>query len=117
MQIRHAFDGEPQIPVDSDTIKDQSDIDPVVISPPLDDKSQSWSSRKVFIWTIGIVLAAGLIVGFIILLIKILPHHHHRPQSLPDNVTLALDRAMLQSNKYTIALSKALMFFNAQKCK
>ncbi|KAL7248228.1 hypothetical protein ACSBR2_003021 [Camellia fascicularis] len=55
-------------------------------------------SRKLFIWTIGTILAAGFLAGFIILIIKTVPRHH-RPQPPPNN--------------YTIALNKALMFFNA----
>ncbi|KAK1360393.1 Endoglucanase [Heracleum sosnowskyi] len=107
MHVRDACDGVQQIPVDSPTNKDQSNIHLVVISPPLDDKTQSWLSRKLFMWMIGLILAAALIVGFIILLVKTLPrHHHHRPLSL------ALERPALP---YTMALSKALMFFNAQR--
>lgn len=117
MHVRDVCDGVLQIPADSLTNKDQSDIDPVVISPSLDNTTQSWFSRKFFMWTIGIILTAGLIVGFIILLVKTLPGHHHNPSSPPDTETLSSDRPTLRSDNYTNALSRALMFFNAQRCK
>nr|GMD48537.1 endoglucanase 25-like [Ipomoea batatas] len=56
-------------------------------------------SRKVFKWSIGVVVFAALLVGFITLIVKMVPpHRHYNPP--PDN--------------YTLALHKALMFFNAQ---
>lgn len=58
-------------------------------------------SRKIFVWTVGTILAAGLLAGFIALIVKLVPRHHHGPPP-PDN--------------YTQALHKALMFFNAQRC-
>nr|GLL37525.1 hypothetical protein CQW23_20325 [Ipomoea trifida] len=58
------------------------------------------SRRKVFKWSVGVVVFAALLVGFITLIVKMVPpHRHHNPP--PDN--------------YTLALHKALMFFNAQR--
>lgn len=57
-------------------------------------------SRKIFVWTVGTILAVGLVSGFIALIVKLVPRHHHGPPP-PDN--------------YTQALHKALMFFNAQR--
>lgn len=59
-------------------------------------------SRKIFIWTVGSILAAAFLVGIIMVIVKNVPRHHKRLPP-PDN--------------YTIALHKALMFFHAQKCK
>ncbi|KAL1811743.1 endoglucanase 9 [Daucus carota subsp. sativus] len=97
MHVTNACDGVPQIPADSGP------------------GTQSWVSRKFIIWTIGTIIALGLIAAFIILLVKFLPHQHHRPPVL-DNDTRPFDRSTstLEYN-YTIALSKALLFFNAQK--
>ncbi|URE00004.1 Glycosyl hydrolase family 9 [Musa troglodytarum] len=47
-----------------------------------------------------LMLGVGLLVGFIMLIIKTVPHRH-RPPPPPD--------------EYTQALHKALMFFNAQR--
>nr|GMD47348.1 endoglucanase 25-like [Ipomoea batatas] len=58
------------------------------------------SRRKVFKWSVGVMVFAALLVGFITLIVKMVPpHRHHNPP--PDN--------------YTLALHKALMFFNAQR--
>ncbi|KAJ8484586.1 hypothetical protein OPV22_017071 [Ensete ventricosum] len=57
-------------------------------------------SRKLFLWTVGTVVATAVLTGFITLIVKTIPRHH-RPHPPPDN--------------YTLALHKALMFFNAQK--
>ncbi|GAB2278280.1 hypothetical protein Dimus_012970 [Dionaea muscipula] len=57
-------------------------------------------SRKIFFWTLGTLLAAAFIAGLITLIVKTVPHHHPPPPP-PDN--------------YTLALHKALMFFNAQR--
>ncbi|XP_076901953.1 endoglucanase 25-like [Bidens hawaiensis] len=86
---------------------------------PLDETQQSWLlgpgeekkrkyvdlgciivSRKMFVWTLGLMLAAGFIAGFVALIVKTVPRHHKHPPP-PDN--------------YTLALGKALNFFNAQK--
>ncbi|PWA82454.1 endoglucanase 9 [Artemisia annua] len=56
-------------------------------------------SRKLCVWTVGMVLAAGLLVGFVVLLV---PRHHKHENSVDE---------------YTVALQNALLFFNAQKCK
>lgn len=98
-----------------------NEFDRAAMSRPLDETQQSWLlgpgeqkkkkyvdlgciivSRKIFIWTVGTILAAGFLIGFITLIVKTVPRHHHKPPP-PDN--------------YTVALNKALMFFNGQKCK
>lgn len=114
--------------VDSATDDDRSrnlDLDRAALtgsSRPLDETQQSWLlagpgdqgakkkkyvdlgciivSRKIFLWTLGVVFGAAALVGFITLIVKTVPRHHH-PRPPPDN--------------YTVALHKALMFFNAQR--
>ncbi|CAL5401912.1 unnamed protein product [Camellia sinensis] len=104
---------------DDDRSRNLHDFDRAALSRPLDETQQSWLlgpgeqkkkkyvdlgfiivSRKLFLWTVGTILAAGFLAGFIILIVKTVPRHH-RPQPPPDN--------------YTVALNKALMFFNAQR--
>ncbi|GMP63524.1 hypothetical protein CsSME_00025170 [Camellia sinensis var. sinensis] len=106
---------------DDDRSRNLHDFDRAALSRPLDETQQSWLlgpgeqkkkkyvdlgfiivSRKLFLWTVGTILAAGFLAGFIILIVKTVPRHH-RPQPPPDN--------------YTVALNKALMFFNAQRCE
>ncbi|GAV86386.1 Glyco_hydro_9 domain-containing protein [Cephalotus follicularis] len=88
-------------------------------SRPLDETQQSWLlgpgeqkkkkyvdlgciivSRHIFLWTLGTLLVSAFLAGFITLIVKTVPRHHH-PAPPPDN--------------YTLALHKALMFFNAQR--
>jgi len=90
--------------------------------PALDETQQSWLlgageqkkkkkkyvdlgciivSRKIFIWTLGTLAVSAVLAGLITLIVKTVPRHHHKPAP-PDN--------------YTLALHKALLFFNAQKC-
>ncbi|KAG1371418.1 endoglucanase 9 [Cocos nucifera] len=113
---------------DSATDDDRSrnlDLDRAALSTssrPLDETQQSWLlagpgdqaktkkkyvdlgclivSRKLFMWTVGTIVAVAALAGFITLIVKTVPRHH-RPQPPPDN--------------YTLALHKALMFFNAQR--
>ncbi|KAF9587184.1 hypothetical protein IFM89_039624 [Coptis chinensis] len=104
---------------DDDRSRNLQDFDRAALSRPLDETQQSWLlgpmeqkkkkyvdlgcvvvSRKIFVWTVGTLLAAGFIAGFITLIVKTVPRHHHSHPP-PDN--------------YTLALHKALMFFNAQK--
>ena len=59
-------------------------------------------SRKLFVWTVGMVLAVGFLVGFVVLLVKVVPRHH---------------KHVVVKDNYTVALQKALLFFNAQKCE
>ncbi|KAJ9536557.1 hypothetical protein OSB04_un000256 [Centaurea solstitialis] len=106
---------------DDDRSRNLNDFDRAALSRPLDETQQSWLlgpgeqkkkkyvdlgciivSRKIFVWTLGLILAAGFIAGLVTLIVKTVPRHHKHPPP-PDN--------------YTIALQKALMFFNAQKCK
>lgn len=123
MYGRDPWGGPLEIAADSATDDDRSrnlqDFDRAAISRPLDETQQSWLlgpgeqkkkryvdlgcvivSRKIFVWTVGTILVAGLIAGFITLIVKTVPRHHHHPPP-PDN--------------YTIALRKALLFFNAQR--
>ncbi|RZC89919.1 hypothetical protein C5167_028986 [Papaver somniferum] len=58
------------------------------------------SVGKIFVWTIGTILAAAFLTGLIVLIVKTVPRHHH-PEPPPDN--------------YTQALHKVVMFFNAQR--
>ncbi|XP_044488325.1 endoglucanase 25-like [Mangifera indica] len=104
---------------DDDRSRNLQDFDRAALSRPLDETQQSWLlgpteqkkkkyvdlgciivSRKIFVWTVGTLLVSGLLAGFITLIVKTVPHHHHA-HGPPDN--------------YTLALHKALMFFNAQK--
>ncbi|KAG9130277.1 hypothetical protein Leryth_004268 [Lithospermum erythrorhizon] len=123
MYGRDPWGGPLEIAADSATDDDRSrnlqDYDKAALSRPLDETQQSWLlgpgeqkkkkyvdlgcvivSRKVFKWVVGSILAAGLLTVIITLIVKFAPRHHdgHAP---PDN--------------YTLALRKALMFFNAQR--
>ncbi|KAK6159729.1 hypothetical protein DH2020_003110 [Rehmannia glutinosa] len=123
MYGRDPWGGPLEIAADSATDDDRSrnlqDYDRAALSRPLDETQQSWLlgpgeqkkkkyvdlgciivSRKIFVWTVGTILAAGLLAGFITLIVKTVPRHRHRPPP-PDN--------------YTLALNKGLMFFNAQR--
>ncbi|KAH0727012.1 hypothetical protein KY284_002877 [Solanum tuberosum] len=104
---------------DDDRSRNLQDFDRAAMSRSLDETQQSWLlgpteqkkkkyvdlgciivSRKIFKWTVGCIIAAALLAGFITMIVKLVPRHkHHNPP--PDN--------------YTLALRKALMFFNAQK--
>ncbi|CAL9100014.1 unnamed protein product [Musa acuminata var. zebrina] len=125
---RDPWGGPLEIHADSATDDDRSrnlDLDRAALSMTsrqLDETQQSWLlagpgdkgkkkkkyvdlgclivSRKIFLWTVGAVVAAAALAGLITLIIKTVPHHH-RPRPPPDN--------------YTLALHKALMFFNAQR--
>nr|GEW55033.1 endoglucanase 25-like [Tanacetum cinerariifolium] len=57
-------------------------------------------SRKIFVWCVGMLFAVGFLLGFAVFIVKTVPRHHKR-----ENVV----------DEYTIALQKALVFFNAQK--
>jgi len=109
---------------DDDRSRNLQDLDRAALSRQLDETQQSWLlagpgdagknkkrhvdlgcvvvSRKLFMWTVGTLLGVGLLVGLIMLIIKTVPHRHRPPPPLDD---------------YTQALRKALMFFNAQRCK
>lgn len=108
---------------DDDRSRNLQDFDRAALSSrPLDETQQSWLlgpsgeqnnkkkyvdlgciivSRKIFVWTVGTLLATAFIAGFITMIVKLVPRHHkaHPP---PDN--------------YTLALHKALIFFNGQRC-
>ncbi|KAK1566586.1 hypothetical protein Q3G72_001715 [Acer saccharum] len=104
---------------DDDRSRNLQDFDRAALSRPLDETQQSWLlgpteqkkkkyvdlgciivSRKIFIWTVGTILVSALIAGFITLIVKTVPRHHH---------------SHAPADNYTLALHKALMFFNAQK--
>lgn len=104
---------------DDDRSRNLQDFDRAALSRPLDETQQSWLlgptekkkkkyvdlgciivSRKIFVWTVGTLLVSALLAGFITLIVKTVPRHHHS-HAPPDN--------------YTLALHKALMFFNAQR--
>ncbi|AQL06915.1 Endo-1,4-beta-glucanase [Zea mays] len=57
-------------------------------------------SRKLFVWTLGVLLAAAVFAGAVAGIAKAIPRRH-RPLPPPDD--------------YTVALHKALMFFHAQR--
>jgi hypothetical protein len=100
------------------------DLDRAALSRTLDETQQSWLlagpgdqgrkkkryvdlgcllvSRKIFLWTVGVLLAAAALAGIGAGIAKAIPRHHSPPPP-PD--------------QYTVALRKALMFFNAQKCE
>ncbi|XP_057543028.1 endoglucanase 25-like [Amaranthus tricolor] len=125
MYGRDPWGGPLEIAADSATDDDRSrnlqEYDRAALSSrQLDETQQSWLlgpaeqkkkkkyvdlgciivSRKIFVWTVGSILAIGLLVGFITLIVKLAPRHH-KAAPPPDN--------------YTQALHKALMFFNAQR--
>ncbi|OUZ99289.1 Glycoside hydrolase [Macleaya cordata] len=56
-------------------------------------------SHTAFKWTLGSILVAFLVIGLPTIIAKTLPKHKHHPPP-PDN--------------YTVALKKALLFFDAQ---
>ncbi|GKV38499.1 hypothetical protein SLEP1_g46409 [Rubroshorea leprosula] len=59
-------------------------------------------SQKAFKWTLWSIAIAFVVIALPTIIAKTLPKHKSKPPS-PDN--------------YTLALHKALLFFNAQKCK
>ncbi|XP_018855496.2 endoglucanase 25-like [Juglans regia] len=104
---------------DDDRSRNLQDLDRAALSRPLDETQQSWLlgpgeqkkkkyvdlgciivSRKIFVWTVGTLLVSAFLAGFITLIVKTVPRHRHSHPP-PDN--------------YTLALHKALMFFNAQR--
>ncbi|MBA0724557.1 hypothetical protein Golax_021242 [Gossypium laxum] len=105
---------------DDDRSRTLQDLDRAALSRPLDETQQSWLlgpseqkkkkkyvdlgciivSRKIFVWTVGTLVVSAVLAGLITLIVKTVPRHHHGKPP-PDN--------------YTLALHKALMFFNAQR--
>jgi len=89
---------------------------------PLDETQQSWLlgpqeggkkdkyvdlgciivKRKLLKWAFWTVLVAFIVIGIPVIVVKTLPKHRQPPPP-PD--------------EYSKALHKALMFFNAQRCK
>lgn len=127
MYGRDPWGGPLEICHDSATDDDRSrnlDLDRGALSRTLDETQQSWLlagpgdqgrkkkkyvdlgclvvSRKLFVWTVGVLLAAAVFAGLVAGIAKAIPRHH-RPPPPPDD--------------FTVALRKALMFFNAQKCE
>ncbi|KAJ6812089.1 uncharacterized protein M6B38_151725 [Iris pallida] len=93
------------------------------LRPPLDETQQSWLlagpgdhsskkkkkyvdlgcllvSRRLFLWVLGALLAAALLSAFVAVLVKTVPRRS-RTDPAPDS--------------YTLALRRALLFFNAQR--
>ena len=108
---------------DDDRSRNLQDYDRAALSrQQLDETQQSWLlgpqeakkkdkyvdlgcmvvKRKVLKWTFYAVLIAFVVIGVPITIAKSIPKHKKAPPP-PD--------------RYTEALHKALMFFNAQKCK
>ncbi|KAF8117813.1 hypothetical protein N665_0008s0155 [Sinapis alba] len=106
---------------DDNRSRNKQELDRATLPRPLDATRQSWLlepqqpkkkkyvdlgcilvSRKIFLWTLGTVLVTTLLAGSITMIFR---HVSHHKQTEP------------QLDNYTVALSKALMFFNAQKCK
>jgi len=109
---------------DSATDDDRSrDLDRAALMRQLDETQQSWLlagpgdqagkkkkkyvdlgcvvlDRKIFMWTVGTILGLGVFIGFVMMIVKLVPHK--RPPPPPPD-------------QYTQALHKALMFFNAQR--
>ncbi|KAJ4957468.1 hypothetical protein NE237_024579 [Protea cynaroides] len=78
-----------------------------LLGPPKEAKKKKYidlgcivCSRKVFKWTVWSLIIAFVVIALPTIIVKTLPKHH-APAPPPDN--------------YTVALHKALMFFNAQK--
>lgn len=122
---RDQWGGTFEITGDSMTDYDERsrelDIDRAALSgPTLEETQQSWLlghgeqmkktqyvdlgcivfSTKAFKWIVGICIGCALFVGLVVLIAKLVPKHHPAPLP-PEN--------------YTVALHKALMFFNEQK--
>jgi mlo protein len=106
---------------DIDDRSRQMDMDRTAMSrPTLDETQQSWLlgygeekkktqyvdlgcivfSVKIFKWIVSIAVGCALIVGLAVIIAKALPKHHS---------------SRLPPDSYTVALHKALMFFNEQK--
>ncbi|VFQ97833.1 unnamed protein product [Cuscuta campestris] len=124
MYGRDPWGGPLEIHANDDEVDGRSrnlqDFDRAALSRSLDETQQSWLlgpteqkkkrryvdlgcimvSRRFFVWTVGGALAAAVLVGLAVLIAETVPRHK-RPFSPPDN--------------YTLALHKALMFFNAQR--
>ncbi|VAI02219.1 unnamed protein product [Triticum turgidum subsp. durum] len=47
--------------------------------------------RKIFMWTVGLILGVGLFVGFVMMIVKLVPHKKPPPPP-PDQYTLALHK-------------------------
>ncbi|KAL5996753.1 Endoglucanase 12 [Asimina triloba] len=124
MHSANHWGGSFEIQADSTTDDDRSrnmEVDRAALLQNLDETTQSWllgppdpnknkkkyidfgcivCSRKAFKWTVWSIVIAFFVIGLPIIISKSLPKHK-KPPPPPDN--------------YTIALHKALLFFNAQK--
>lgn len=111
---------------DDDRSRNLNDLDRAALSSTsrqLDETQQSWLladpgekdrrkkkkyvdlgcvivSRKLFLWGVGIIVGCAFLAGFVTLIVKTIPRKHPSKPP-PDN--------------YTVALNRALMFFNAQR--
>ncbi|KAH9332013.1 hypothetical protein KI387_004121 [Taxus chinensis] len=121
MYGRDQWGGAFEINADSATEDNRSrtEVDSGALSRQLDETQQSWllgpgeqkNNKNVdlgcveikpnlFKWILAIFAVAAVTGSLAAIIVKTLPKHHHSPPP-PDN--------------YTIALHKALQFFNAQK--
>ncbi|KAG4946073.1 hypothetical protein AAZX31_15G119600 [Glycine max] len=124
MYSRDSWGGPLEINATDSATEDErsrnlQDVDRAALSRPLDETQQSWLlgpgeqkkkkyvdlgciivSRKIFKWTLGTLLFAAFLAGLIALIVNTVPRHRHKHPP-PDN--------------YTLALHKALMFFNGQR--
>ncbi|XP_074591643.1 endoglucanase 9-like [Curcuma longa] len=127
MYVRNPWGGPLKLHTDSATDDDRSrnlDFDRGALSMTsrqLDETQKSWLlaapgshgkkrkyvdlgcvlvSHKLVLWTVGAVVVAAALAGLSAVVVKTVPRHL-RPVPPPDN--------------YTLALHKALMFFNAQR--
>lgn len=80
-----------------------------LLGPPEDNKKKKYvdlgcvvCSRKLLKWSVWTLVIGFLVIAMPIILVNTLPKDKPRPPP-PDN--------------YTLALHKALLFFNAQKCE
>lgn len=110
------------VDADDDHSRNMSDMDRAALSRQLDETQQSWLlgpqeskkkdkyvdlgcvvvKRKLIWWAFWALLVAFIVVGVPIIVVKSIPKKKAAPPP-PD--------------RYTNALHKALLFFNAQKCK
>ncbi|MED6131189.1 hypothetical protein PIB30_007482 [Stylosanthes scabra] len=106
---------------ESRNMQQQRHLDKAALLRPLDETEQSWLlsphqhknkkikyvdlgciilSRKIFLWFVAAIAISAFIAGFATLIAKTVPRHHHMP---------------VPPRNYTLALHKALLFFNAQR--
>jgi mlo protein len=123
MHVHNAWGGSFDVAMDSATDEERSrnlDMDRAALQR-LEETQQSWllgpaekkkkkkyvdlgcmvCSRKLLCYVVAGLAAALFLAGLVTLIVKTVPRHHAPPP--PDD-------------NYTLALRKALLFFNAQRC-